>query len=170
MRKLEAEKSNWEKSQKTLQEQQAQVAQQQAVQQYQQHIGSNVEKALGILGIDTKDAALVPAAIKHMRPTIEAMLNHNIPLDPQTLADAVRPEFEQSIQFMTKNLDGEALLKVLGPDVAKKVRMHLLSQLKGGTAPKTAAASTHTQVTPTTEGDRPKPKVDFRIPQFDFGG
>jgi hypothetical protein len=170
-RQLESEKSNWEKSQKELQAQQEQLQQQRAVQHYQQQIGTGIEKALAILGIETKDAALVPAAIKHMRPTLEAMLRNNMPLDPQMLADAVRPEFESTIQFMTKNLDGEALLKVLGGDVSKKVRKALLEQLKGGgAAPARTAAATHTQVTPTTEGDRPKPKVDFRKPQFDFGG
>lgn len=162
--KLESEKSAWEKSQKQLTEQQAQVAHQQQVEKFQQHIGTSVEGALKLLGIDTKDQVLVPTAIRHMRSTIQSMLTHGIPLDPQVLADAVRPEFEATLQFMTKNLDGEALLKVLGQDVGKKVRNALLAQIKsGGVAPARAAAVT--TVTPTTEGDRPT-KLDFRKPIF----
>jgi len=165
LQKLQGDKAGMEKAQKAYQEQQAQAAQQQAVAQIQQHIGSNVEGALKLLGIDAKDATLVPAAIKHMRPTIEAMLSNNIPLDPQRLADAVRPEFEAAIQFMTKNLDGDALLKLLGEGTGKKVRNALLAQLKGGGAAPARATQGGPTVTPSNEGDKPA-KLDFRKPIF----
>lgn len=171
LRKLQGDKSSLEQMQKQQEQQRAQAEQQQAVQQISQHIGTNVEKALDLLGIP---ATMVPAAIKHMRPTIEAMLSNNIPLDPQTLADAVRPEFEDTLKFLVKNLDGEKLLAFLGDDVGKKVRKALLGKLQGGASIPAAPAGrgpdgrfTNTTVTPTDQGDKPAPKKwDARKPLF----
>lgn len=170
LRKLRGDKSTLEQTQKQQEQMRAQAEQQQAVQRYQQHIGENVGKALDMMGIPN---TMVHAAIRHMRPTLEAMLSNNIPLDPQTLVDTVRPEFEDTLKFLTKNLDGEKLLQFLGADVGKKVRAALLAQAKGGAGVPVAAGGrgpdgrfTNTTVTPTGEGDKPKPKLDFRKPMF----
>jgi hypothetical protein len=145
---LEAERGNRSKLEKAQQEiekkqQAAQEAQQ--VASVKSHISGGIVKALELLDFkvagdpnapdDANARKLEPIAVEFMKPIIRAMLNAGRPLDPEVLAEKVRPMLDQLFEYQTRGLEGEALLKRLGPDVGKRMRAALLAQLNGGGKP-----------------------------------
>lgn len=107
-------------------EAQTQVEQQQ-LQAVRQHIEGNVIGALKLLDLPEK---LSPLVVDFMKPVIRASLNAGIGLDPQVLADKVRPVLDQLFEYQMKNLDGEKLLAKLGP-VERNYRKALLAKMNG---------------------------------------
>jgi len=121
------EKSRLAAEQKRLAEQQQRAQEEQQVQAIKGYIGDVITKSLETMGLPPK---LEPLAGNFMKPIISAALRAGMPLDPAVLAEKVSPLFDEMLQYRTKSLEGEALLKFLGGgEVSKKFRAALLAQL-----------------------------------------
>lgn len=96
------------------------------VQAYRNHIGENVSKALEILGLP---ADLNSTAVDAMKPVIRRMLENNIPLNPELLAEVVERQNQGQLMHRAKTLKGEALLKFFGPEIEKSFREAILEKM-----------------------------------------
>jgi hypothetical protein len=143
--------SKLEKAQQEIEKKQQAAQEAQQVASVKSHISGGIVKALELLDFkvagdpnapdDANARKLEPIAVEFMKPIIRAMLNAGRPLDPEVLAEKVRPMLDQLFEYQTRGLEGEALLKRLGPDVGKRMRAALLAQLNGGGAKAAPKAS-----------------------------
>lgn len=135
---LEQERESRTKLEKSRQEQtqkEAAAVEAQQVSSIKTHISGAITQTLEKLQLGDK---LEPIAVEFMKPIIRASMNAGRPLDPAMLAERIQPMLDQLFELQTRNLEGEALLKRMGPEVGKRMRAALLAQLKGG-APSPAA-------------------------------
>lgn len=74
---------------------------------------------------------LRPQMAQRILPYIEAAIDTGTPIEPQALATFAMNDMREEYAFLTNNLEGEALVNWLGPQVAKKIRLWDLAQLRG---------------------------------------
>lgn len=126
-----SEKTRLAEERKRFEDAQRQQQEAQQVNAIKAHIGNAITKTLEGLGLPDK---LEPLAVEFMKPIIRASLNAGMALDPAVLTEKVRPVLDQLFEYQVSKLEGDALVKRLGPDVGKRYRAALLAQLNGGTA------------------------------------
>jgi hypothetical protein len=69
-------------------------------------------------------------SVKRIASMLKSALEKGVELDVQTVVDFVRDGYTSELQTMTKDLDGEPLVKFLGEDIIKKLRKYDLAQIK----------------------------------------
>lgn len=144
---LDAERGNRSKLEKEREEvakKEAAAVEAQQVTSIKTHISGAIVKSLELLNFkvagdpnapdDPNARKLEPIAVEFMKPIIRATLNAGRPLDPEVLAEKVRPMLDQLFEYQTRGLEGDALLKRFGGDVGKRYRAALRAQLEGGGA------------------------------------
>lgn len=129
------EKKRLAEAQRQREEQAQKAEAERATNAVRQHIESNVVKAFELMDLPPK---LTPIAVDFMKPIIRASLSAGMALDPQVLADKVRPVLQELFTYQVKSLEGEKLLSLFGDDVGRKYRQALLGRLQ---QPKEAAAA-----------------------------
>lgn len=142
------ERQKLDSERKKVEDEKKQQAEAQQLSQVRAHIEGNVIETLKMLDLPPK---LSPIAVEFMKPIIRASLGAGVGLDPNVLAEKVRPVLQELFAYQTKGLEGEKLLSLFGDDVGRKYRAALLAKVKGGSAP----------IPPPAEGDKkptePKP-------------
>lgn len=94
--------------------------------------------------------ALKPVVAQRMVKYIEAMLENKMPLDPQAIRHFTMEEIREEHRMLTDPMEGEALIKHLGPSVVKKIRDYDLAQYEARRNGKTPQAQpSKTQARPT---------------------
>ncbi len=155
---LESERARlakYEEESRRQQESQREAKERQQVEAVGRHITGTITQALEAMSLPGK---LEPLAVEFMKPIIRTMITAGMPLDAKVLAEKVEPLFADMLAYRTKSLEGEALLKALGPDVERKVRQALLARLKQQGAPPAAQQGQQQ----ASEGA----PLDFRRPLF----
>ena len=79
-----------------------------------------------------------PAVVRRMAELMAKSLKLGLDTDPKDIAKLVRQELLEAQKEVLGGLDGEALMKLLGPDLAKRIRAYEVAQLK--TRPSDGAA------------------------------
>lgn len=115
------------------QKEQAQRAQEQAeIEAAREEIGNVAAAVLEHLKLPADNTPLKGVVAKKLIPYLQANLQREQPLDPQSVAadylDDTRTEFAQ----LAQSLEGEQLLGWLGEEVANKIRLYDLGRLNGG--------------------------------------
>lgn len=118
---LEAEKAKRDEYET---EQQRMAEHQHYIQEYDQKIS----KALASSGLP-KTSGTVRRVAEYMKLDIDAGIDR----DPIEYIDAVRSDYLADIQELLGSMEGEALIKMLGDESAKKMRMADLKRLKSTT-------------------------------------
>lgn len=77
--------------------------------------------------------------VKRVAELLMGALQKGYDLDVNTAVDMVREGYTTDLQSMVGGLDGEPLVKFLGPELLKKLRKHDLAQLKAKMQPAQAA-------------------------------
>lgn len=142
LERTRAEREALANQQKTAAERAKQEAEQAEVAKYQGAITDSITKTLDALKLPPKLDAL---AASFMQPLLKAELESGVLLDPAARAEKVEAVLSGIQEWRLANLEGEALLKALGPGVDKKVRAALLARLEGG-QPAGAVPAQQTQV------------------------
>lgn len=71
-----------------------------------------------------------PYTVKRVAELLHGALSKGYELDVQTAVDMVRESYMSDVQALVGGLDGEALVRVLGDEITKKLRKHDLARLK----------------------------------------
>ena len=133
------------------QKEQAQRAQEQAeIEAAREELGGVAAAVLEHLKLPADNTPLKGAIARKLVPYLQANLQREQPLDPQSVAadylDDTRTEFAQ----LAQSLEGEQLLGWLGEEVANKIRLYDLGRLNGGP-----------QAVRTTPATPPQPKLEL---------
>lgn len=128
LERANAERESLSSQQKAAAERAKQEAEQAEVAKYQGAITDSITKTLDALKLPPKLDAL---AASFMQPLLKAELESGMLLDPAARAEKVEAVLSGIQEWRLANLEGEALLKALGPGVDKKVRAALLARLEG---------------------------------------
>lgn len=87
--------------------------------------------------IDALESAGLPknkSTVKMMAQKLYLSVNNGLDLDAKDLAESVRQDYINAQKELFAELDGEALIKILGDDVAEKVRKYNVSKIKNSSA------------------------------------
>jgi hypothetical protein len=76
--------------------------------------------------------------VKRVAEVLYSAVSKGYELDVATAVDLVKENYIGGIQSLVGNLDGDALLSILGNDIAKKIRQHDLNRLKAKIQPQQA--------------------------------
>ena len=137
----------WVQEQQQMQKQQKETAEREAVRQsLHKEIIEEVEKAKD-LGLPV-DEDLIVAIAQQMLVQDKAKK----PLSAKEALPATYAKTQKWLQGLAAKMDGEALVKWLGEDTAKKIRKHDLSQLKA----KRTQPDNQALVKPKQEKSKPK--------------
>jgi len=158
LEKANAERESLQTERKTAQERAQQEAERAEVAQYQGAITESITKTLDAMKLPAKLDAL---AASFMQPLLRAEIESGVMLDPAARAEKIDGILGGIHEWRLANLEGEPLLKALGPGVDRKVRAALLARLEAGssttastqqaqqpraTQPNGAGGTTHTPI------------------------
>ena len=149
LEKANAERESLQTERKTAAERAKQEQEQAEVAQYQGAITESITKTLDMLKLPPKIDAL---AASFMQPLLKAELESGMLLDPAARAEKVEAVLSGIQEWRLANLEGEALLKALGPGVDRKVRAALLARLEGGSMAPASAQQAQQPRAPQTNG------------------
>jgi hypothetical protein len=82
-----------------------------------------------------------PNTIKRVAEVLQNAVNNGYELDVETAVDLVNEDYRGDIGSLTKGLDGEALIGVLGEEVVKKIRSFDIARMKAKLAGTTQPAA-----------------------------
>lgn len=122
LRKERAQRLEMEKKQKELEEMSAREKQEY---QYAQEFQATIIGALKKMELPTS-----PSLVKRTAEVLKKNLDLGLDLTIDQLAAEVKAETLGYLKSIVKDADGESLLSLLGPDMAKKIRMHDIQKLK----------------------------------------
>lgn len=118
LQRLRQKEESWKKQQDTSR---AQALRDKYVQEYDQRFTKMLESA------DVpKNEYTVARAAQIMR----AALDKGIEVADSDVAELIKEEYENNTKFMLQKVNPDKVLEYLGPDVAKALRQHDLSQIK----------------------------------------
>jgi hypothetical protein len=80
--------------------------------------------------LNQSDLPRTPFTIKRIAEVLYSALSKGYELDINTAVDMVRDGYMSDIQSMFGDVPPEKMLKILGPELAKKIRQHDIAQLK----------------------------------------
>lgn len=120
-----------EKTKREAQEKEAEVRTK-LEQQYAQDYDRKITEALATSGLPK-----TPKTVKRMSALMYQNLNLGLDLDPKDLVQIVREDYLSEIKELFGSTDGDTLLKLLGDDVANKIRKSDLARLKAPRSPQT---------------------------------
>lgn len=109
-------------------------------------------------------AELAPVVLREMLPYAEQALEAGMEPVSEDIMGMFLSDQQAKLGHLTAKLDGEALLRFLGDDLANKVRKADLARLRKGSAPQQQQQTTQRQKPRTQadkEADRLKRKRDF---------
>jgi hypothetical protein len=121
-------KQQEEQQQRTQQEQMTK-AQQEEMTRLQQRAAQEYDRKIS----DVLAESNLPKnayTVKRVAELLHGALTKGYDLDVQTAVDMVREGYMSDVQALVGGLDGEALLKLLGDDITKKLRKHDLARIK----------------------------------------
>jgi hypothetical protein len=144
LEQAQAQRSQWERQQAEAKQSAEKQRSEAGIRQASEHIAQTVGGALESLGLPRD---LGPQALAMVRPLVAASVAAGQPLDPASLAEELKGQLEQSVQWAASKLQGKALLDFFGPSVGKAYKAALLEQMRGGSAvpvvPANGAAPAH---------------------------
>ena len=117
-------RENEEKQKREAQEKEAAVRSQ-LEQQYAQDYDKKISEALSNSGLPK-----TPKTVKRMASLMAKNLDLGLELEPKDLVQIVREDYLAEIKELFGATDGDTLLKLLGDDVANKIRKSDLARLK----------------------------------------
>lgn len=117
-------RENEERSKKETEQKEAAVRAQ-LEQQYAQDYDKKITEALSSSGLPK-----TPKTVKRMASLMSQNLNLGLDLEPKDLVQLVREDYLSEIKELFGATDGDTLLKLLGNDVANKIRKSDLARLK----------------------------------------
>lgn len=123
-----------EEAEMTAQEQAQQQQEQQARSQAQQFYDQKITEVLS-----QSNLPKTPYTVKRVATLLKTALTKGYELPIETAVEMVRGDFSNDVTAMAGALDGESLIKVLGPDIIKRLRKYDLDSIKARRAPKTPA-------------------------------
>ncbi|CAB4199938.1 hypothetical protein UFOVP1351_16 [uncultured Caudovirales phage] len=103
---------------------------------YAQEYDKKITEALSSSGLPK-----TPKTVHRMASLMSKNLEMGLDLEPKHLVDIVREEYLTEIKELFGASDGDTLLKMLGDDVANKIRKSDLARLKGAGIPQKKVAS-----------------------------
>lgn len=133
LEQAQAEKQRYESEAKQRKEAETKYQERQQEEHYRTQISTSLVQALEILGLPPE---LSPEAIDRVRPYIKASIENGMELDPKVMAEKLDKFFSKNLEWQTSKLEGDALLKKMGPDFANRFRKAILAQLQTKPAPK----------------------------------
>src|SRR5690606_17627576 len=113
-------------AQQRAQQQQEMAARQQAQQFYDKKISEVLSQS---------NLPKTPYTVKRVATLLKTALSKGYELPIETAVDMVRGDFANDVTAMAGALDGDALVKVLGPDIIKRLRKYDLDQIKAKRKP-----------------------------------
>lgn len=128
-----------EEQQKRTQQEQTTRAQQEQMQRLQAQAAQEYDTEISKV-LEASNLPKTPYAVKRVAEIMLNALQKGYEVDAATAVDMVRRGYSTDIQSLVGGLDGEHLIKVLGDDIAKKIRKHDLAALKSKLATEQPAA------------------------------
>ena len=98
---------------------------------WQKHYAQEYDKKI-TEALSTSGLPKTPKTVKRMAKLMSKNLEMGLDLEPKDLVNIVRDEYLSEIKELFGASDGDTLLKMLGDDVANKIRKSDLARLKGG--------------------------------------
>jgi hypothetical protein len=115
-----------EQAKTTAQQRQIQEFQQRAMEHYDNQISEVLQKS---------DLPKTPYTVKRVAELLYNAIDKGYELDVNTAVDMVRDGYMTDIQSIFGDLPPEKMLKILGDDLAKKIRKYDIEQLKARRQP-----------------------------------
>lgn len=125
LREVEAKLREREEQDKARAEEEQAKQLEQLRAQYAQDYDKTISEAL-----QTEGLPKTPKTVKRMAELMYKNLDMGLELEPKQLVSIVREDYINEIKELFSSADGETLLKLLGDDVAKKIRKTDLARLK----------------------------------------
>ncbi|MDQ3231264.1 MAG: hypothetical protein M3Q07_05535 [Pseudobdellovibrionaceae bacterium] len=137
--KIEGYEGKEKQTKEEAEQESQQAARVEAVQKRQAHFQETFSKALELSPL-SENPETAAEALRGMALHYRLAKSQGYEPDPQELASVVEERSLRSMRSAVSSLDGEALVKVLGKDIIKKLRQYDMAQLgisKGPEAPAT---------------------------------
>lgn len=112
-----------------------------------QNYDKTISEALSSSGLPK-----TPKTVKRMAELMHKNLSMGLELEPKHLVQMVREDYLSEIKELFGQTDGDAMISMLGDDVANKIRKADLARLKGQGLNKSAKK----QETPQSNGSQPR--------------
>lgn len=152
---LRAYRSQQEQTQQQTQQQQQQTEEQQRteqmVHQYRQQYDQDITRALSQVEVPK-----TAATVRRVAVLMKNALNHGYDLPVETAASMVQEELRSDVSTMYGGLEGEQLIKQLGPELTRKIRAYDLAQIKARRQGSTNADVAETKIAQQTRVTRSK--------------
>ena len=104
------------------------------MQELQAHYAQDYDKKIGE-ALSTSGLPKTPRTVKRMAELMHKNLQHGFDLEPAQLVEIVREDYINEMKELFGASEGDMLLKIMGDDVANKIRKADLVRLKGNGLP-----------------------------------
>lgn len=104
------------------------------MQKLQEHYANDFQAKI-VKGLSSQGIPKTARTVKRMAELMAKNLQHNLDLEPEHLAELVKQDYVAEMKEMFGQSEGDVLLKLLGEDVANKIRKSDLARLKGSGVP-----------------------------------
>jgi len=128
----------------TAKERQQQAQENQARSQAQQFYDHKITEVLS-----QSNLPKTPYTVKRVAGLLKTALSKGYELPIETAVDMVRGEFTNDVSSMAGTADVNQLIKLLGPDIIKRLRKHDLDSIKAKRTPATPADIAETTLSPS---------------------
>lgn len=122
---LEAYKQREQEELQRREQEELTTRQEQLRQQYQAEYDKSITSALQESGLPKN-----PYTVKKIAQIMRDALEYGYDMDAHTAADMVKEQHLNDLSEMFGTLEGEQLISMLGPELAKKIRKYDLAQVK----------------------------------------
>ena len=155
MRDNNARLKQYEEQEKQAKEQKEAEQMSKAEEFYAKDFESKIMKGLSSQGIPKTSRT-----VKRMAELMSKNLEHNLELEPEHLAEIVKADYLQEMKEMFGASEGDILLKLLGDDIANKIRKSDLARLRqSGVTPQ---GSYKTESTNSSESNKNMTKDEWK--------
>ena len=114
------------------QEKQRQEAEQsEKIQRLQEHYTDHYQKVI-VGALEGSNLPKNPFTVKRMAELMQKNLQYGMELEPSTLAQLVREDYQKELVALIGSSNPEQILGLFGEEVSQKIRKHDLEKLKSG--------------------------------------
>lgn len=114
------------------QEKQRQEAEQsEKIQRLQEHYTDHYQKVI-VGALEGSNLPKNPFTVKRMAELMQKNLQYGMELEPSTLAQLVREDYQKELVALIGSSNPEQILGLFGEEVSQKIRKHDLEKLKAG--------------------------------------
>lgn len=127
--RAQAEKDRRLQEYERQEKEQKSKAEQEQLAHLENHYAQEYQKTI-ISALNSSSLPKNDFTVARMASLLQKNLQHGLDLPPQALAQLVREDYERELKSLIGSSEGEQILRLLGEDVANKIRKHDLSKFQ----------------------------------------